>query len=93
MKVIRRTYLTKEKQFALKELRGDSEIIIFEAAKGGAVVVMDCTYYAEKIVKMLNDSPTYKEIPANTDNDNNNNNNNNNDDDDDDDDNDIATTF
>ena len=48
MKDIRRSYLTKEKQFALRELRGDSEIMIFEAAKGGVVVVMDCTYYAEK---------------------------------------------
>ena len=26
---------------------------------------MDCTYYAEKIFEMLNDSQTYEEITAN----------------------------
>ena len=59
--------LTKEEHNALQELRGDSEILIFEADKGGAVIVMDRTYYANKILEMLNDSQTYKEITANKD--------------------------
>ncbi|CAH3178618.1 unnamed protein product, partial [Porites evermanni] len=56
-----------EEQNALQELREDSEILIFEADKGGAVVVMDRTYYADKILEMLNDSQTYEEITANKD--------------------------
>ena len=67
MKVIKRSNLTKEEQNALQELREDSEILIFEADKGGAVVVMDRTYYADKILEMLNDSQTYEEITANKD--------------------------
>ena len=58
MKDIKRSSLTKEEQNAIQELRGDSEILIFEADKGGALVVMDCTYYADKILEMLNDSQT-----------------------------------
>lgn len=58
--------LTKEEQNALQELRGDPEILIFKADKGGAVVVMDRTYYADKIFEMLHDSQTYEEITANT---------------------------
>ena len=50
-----------------QELRGDPEILIFEADKGGAVVVMDRTYYADNILEMLNDSQTYEEITANKD--------------------------
>ena len=62
-----RSNLTREEQNALKELKDDSEIIIFEADKGGAVVVMDRAYYADKMFEMLNDSETYDEIPSNTD--------------------------
>ena len=67
VKDIKRSNLTKEEQNALQELREDSEILIFEADKGGAVVVMDRTYYADKILEMLNDSQTYEEITANKD--------------------------
>ena len=66
VKDIKRSNLTKEQHTALQELRGDSEIIIFEADKGGAFAVMDRTYYADKILEMLNDSGT-QEIFANKD--------------------------
>ena len=42
-KDIKHSNLTKEEQNALQELRGHPEIHIFEADKGGAVVVMDRT--------------------------------------------------
>ena len=48
-------------------MKDDSEIIIFEADKGGAVVVMDRAYNADKMFERLNDSETYDEIPSNTD--------------------------
>ena len=66
-KDIKRSNLTKEEQNALQELRGHPEILIFEADKGGAVVFMDRTYYADKIFEMLNDSQTFEEITANKD--------------------------
>ena len=64
---IKRSNLSKEERNALQELRGDPEILIFKADKGGAVVVMDLTYYADKIFEMLHDSQTYEEITANRD--------------------------
>ena len=45
---------------AFNELRKDESIIIKEADKGGAVIIMDKNYYAEKIHEMLND-PAYYE--------------------------------
>ena len=62
MNDIKRSNLTKEEHNALQELRGDSEVVIFEADKGGAVVDMDRTYYADKILEMLNGSRTYEEV-------------------------------
>ena len=66
MKDIWCSNLTKEEQNALKELKGDSEVIIFEANEEGTVVVIDLTYYADKILKIPNDSQTYEKIPTNT---------------------------
>ena len=57
-KDIKRSNLTKEEQNALQELRGHSEILIFKADKGGAVIVMDRTCYADKTFETLNDSQT-----------------------------------
>ena len=51
----------------LRHLEGTLKYFIFEADKGGAVVVMDRTYYADKILEILNDSQTYEEITANKD--------------------------
>ena len=67
VKDIKRSNLTKEEHNALQELRGDPEILIFEADKGGAVVIMDSTYYADKIFQMLHYSQTYEELTANKD--------------------------
>ena len=67
VKDIKRSNFTKEEQNPLQELRQDSEILIFKADKGGAVVVMDRSYYADKILEMLNDSQAYEEITTNKD--------------------------
>lgn len=40
----------------------DSSIVIKEADKGGAVVVMDAEYYKGKILEMLNNNEFYCEI-------------------------------
>jgi hypothetical protein len=54
-------------QHALKELQDNHDLIIKEADKGGAIVLMDKDYYEEKIMEMLADKETYKEIPNNID--------------------------
>ena len=52
---------------ALKALQENQNLIIKEADKGGAIVLMDRDYYQEKIQEMLGDTSTYKEIPENMD--------------------------
>lgn len=54
---------------ALMELQNNSDLIIKEADKGGAIVLMDKEYYEEKIAEMLADTETYKEIPRSIDKD------------------------
>ena len=54
-------------QQALQELQDNHSIVIKEADKGGAIVLMDRDYYEEKILEMLTDSSTYQEIPSNKD--------------------------
>ena len=54
--------LTKQQQKALKELQGNEQIIIKKADKGGAICIMDKSFYVEKITEMLNDDSTYKQL-------------------------------
>lgn len=53
--------LTKEENNAMKELLSDKTIVIKEADKGGAVVIMDANYYRNKIKEMLEDPDFYAE--------------------------------
>lgn len=48
---------------ALQHLKEDNTIIIKEADKGGATVIMDRTYYKGKILALLNDTENYTELP------------------------------
>lgn len=48
---------------ALQHLKEDNTIIIKEADKGGATVIMDRTYYKGKILELLNDTKNYTELP------------------------------
>ena len=71
-KTSREDNLTKEERKALQELRNDDRIIIKEADKGGALVIMNKQFYENKLVMEdhLNDSTTYtkvdKDIDKNT---------------------------
>ena len=44
---------------ALTDLKRDSSLVIKNADKGGCVVVMDATYYKDKMLELLNDTETY----------------------------------
>ena len=54
---------------ALKEIQNNEKIIIKEADKGSAVVIMDKEYYQNKIKTMLNDHSNYRPIEKNIDKD------------------------
>ena len=53
--------ITKEENDAMKSLFSDKSIVIKEADKGGAVVIMDAHYYRDKIKEMLDDPDFYIE--------------------------------
>ena len=44
-------------------LKNDKDIIIKESDKGGSCVIMDKTFYYEKMMEMLKDDKTYRELP------------------------------
>jgi hypothetical protein len=51
--------LNKQERDALKSLQGNKGIIIKEADKGGAIVIMNTEFYAKKMSEMLQDPETY----------------------------------
>ena len=59
--------LSFKQRTALKELQNDSKIIIKEADKGSAVVIMDKEYYRENIQNMLNNTNNYELMETNKD--------------------------
>ena len=60
--------LTKDETLALKTLSSDKSIVIKEADKGGAVVIMDASYYRNAVLKMLEDEEFYSETNSSMDN-------------------------
>lgn len=62
--------INEDEDKALEDLKNDSSIIIKEADKGGSVVIMNKSYYIEKIETMLKSSKTFKKQSENIDNQN-----------------------
>ena len=54
--------ISSSEKLALKNLSEDKSIVIKEADKGGATVIMDRTYYQNKIFQLLPDTETYIEL-------------------------------
>ncbi|CAG2205048.1 unnamed protein product [Mytilus edulis] len=50
-----------------ESLKDDDSIIIKEADKGGAIIIMDTNFYKEKVMEQLNDEEYYKQITNNPD--------------------------
>ncbi|CAJ0930958.1 unnamed protein product [Ranitomeya imitator] len=59
------TNLTQQEKLALNKLSTDKTLTIKPADKGGAIVVMDSTYYMSEILRQLNDTQVYESIPHN----------------------------
>ena len=55
-----RSNISKNECEAIKSLKENGSIVIKEADKGGAVVVMNKTHYYSMVVKILQDEVTYK---------------------------------
>ena len=62
-----RNNLSKNEEKALRSLASDKTIIIKEADKGGAVVIMNAAYYERKITHMLSNTEFYTEVAENQD--------------------------
>ena len=60
--------ITSSENKALEELKRDDSIIIKEADKGGSVIIMNKTYYIQKIEAMLRNKKVYKLQNQNIDN-------------------------
>ena len=54
--------ITEQESKALEELKNDSSIIIKEADKRGATVIMDKTFYRTKIQELLSDTSNYVDL-------------------------------
>ena len=52
---------------ALRDLKDDDKIIIKAADKGGATVIIDKTFYKDKIMELLTDHENYVELESNQD--------------------------
>ncbi|XP_060085696.1 uncharacterized protein LOC132565106 [Ylistrum balloti] len=63
----KRGNISKEETKALNDLTNDASIVIKEADKGGAKVIMDREFYKNKILELLEDVDNYKEIDTNKD--------------------------
>ena len=61
------TNLSFRQKSALTELKNNQNIVIKEADKGSAVVVLDKDFYKEKILEMINDREFYEELTDNKD--------------------------
>lgn len=59
--------LKKEEWKALQSLKNDNTIVIKEADKGGAFVIMDTTYYEHEMNQLLDDKETYKKMANHSD--------------------------
>jgi uncharacterized protein (UPF0305 family) len=57
--------LSHDERHALRNIQHDTSIIIKEADKGGAVVIMNASYYETKLNEMLDDTAFYEESTLN----------------------------
>ncbi|KAK3098186.1 hypothetical protein FSP39_017007 [Pinctada imbricata] len=59
--------INNSQQKAIKDLQKDTSIVIKEADKGGAIVIMDANHYEQMALDQLEDTSFYKKLPKNED--------------------------
>ena len=57
--------ITFEERKGLRDLSNNNDVIIKEADNGSAVILMDTTYYAEKMKATLSNTKTYQKLQSN----------------------------
>ena len=62
-----RNNISRGETIALRDLKDDDKIIIKAADKAGATVIMDKTFYKDKIMELLTDHENYVELESNQD--------------------------
>lgn len=63
----KRKNITKNEELALRRLQTDTSVVIKEADKGGAIIIMDSDYYGKLVNEQLGDQTFYLEIQSNMD--------------------------
>lgn len=63
----KKSHFSSSERKALQDLEKDDTIIIKEADKGGATIIMDKTFYRNKILELLSDTENYIQLPRNED--------------------------
>ena len=66
-KIITKSNISKEERQALESLKTDENIIIKEADKGATTVIMNKSYYSEKMKNILSEKSNYQKINENMD--------------------------
>ena len=64
----RKANISKNEEAGINLLKNNNEIIIKEADKGGAVVIMNKNHYKKMVMDHLNDKKTYKKVTKSCDN-------------------------
>ncbi|CAG2230443.1 unnamed protein product [Mytilus edulis] len=59
--------LSRREKKSLEELKNNPSNILKEADKGGGIVIMDKTFYREKVLEQLNDNEYYTKLRKNND--------------------------
>ena len=59
--------ISQEERNAINHIKNNKNIIIKEADKGAAIVIMNSSFYEQKINEILNDSETYLHVSNNSD--------------------------
>ena len=63
----KRSNINRKEIKAIQDLKNNDKIIIKEADKGGAVVIMNKDFYENKLLEMLQDKNTYRPLDNNVD--------------------------
>ena len=61
--------ISRSEKAALENLQKESSIIMKEADKGGATVIMDKIFYKNKILELLSDEENYVQLTRSDEND------------------------
>ena len=66
-RILQKSNIKEEDSLTINEIKNNYNITIKEADKGCAIVVMNSTYYKNKVLGLLQEGDNYKEVSRNMD--------------------------